>query len=355
MANARRRVAIVFPIDAAARTSTTVEGSRFAATARALSDAGLEVEGAPYCDEAVEEVRAQLQRVDAVLVWVNPIERGRDRTVLNAMLTDIAAQGVIVSAHPAVIDKMGTKEVLYRTRHMTWGCDTRLYGSQDAMRLELLASLASGPRVLKQNRGQSGEGIWKVELADASGAAAPVVGLDTVLRVRQAQRGSHEETMSLGAFLARCQTYFTGGGSMIDQAYQSRLNEGMVRCYLVGHRVAGFGEQLVNMLYPAAPGAPPSEAPQPGPRLYYPPTRSDFQALKDKLEREWLGQLCELLELEQSHLPVLWDADFLYGPKDAAGRDTYVLCEINVSSVYPFPDSALEPLALETRTRAGAR
>jgi len=44
---------------------------------------------------------------------------------------------------------------------------------------------------------------------------------------------------------------------------------------------------------------------------------------------------------------MLWDADFFYGPKDAEGADTYVLCEINVYSVYPFPDAALAPLARE--------
>jgi hypothetical protein len=44
-------------------------------------------------------------------------------------------------------------------------------------------------------------------------------------------------------------------------------------------------------------------------------------------------------------LPVLWDADFLYGPKTAAGEDSYVLCEINVSSVAPFPESAVAPVA----------
>ena len=122
----------------------------------------------------------------------------------------------------------------------------------------------------------------------------------------------------------------------------------MVRCYMVRDRVAGFGEQLVNALYPAATGAPPNEAPQPGPRLYYPPTRPDFQPLKDLLEREWLRELCRILELDQERLPVIWDADFLYGPQDASGADTYVLCEINVSSVYPFPDSALPILAAET-------
>ena len=37
-------------------------------------------------------------------------------------------------------------------------------------------------------------------------------------------------------------------------------------------------------------------------------------------------------------LPLLWDANFLLGPKDNYGKDTYVLCEINVSSVYPYPE-----------------
>ena len=44
-------------------------------------------------------------------------------------------------------------------------------------------------------------------------------------------------------------------------------------------------------------------------------------------------------------LPLLWDADFLFGPKTASGEDTYVLCEINVSAVSPFPEEALKPLA----------
>jgi hypothetical protein len=33
------------------------------------------------------------------------------------------------------------------------------------------------------------------------------------------------------------------------------------------------------------------------------------------------------------------------GEKDEAGDDTYVLCEINVSSVAPYPDSATPLLA----------
>src|SRR3546814_9574699 len=116
----------------------------------------------------------------------------------------------------------------------------------------------------------------------------------------------------------------------------------MVRCYLVGNRVAGFGEQHVNALYPAAPGADPRSALEPGQRLYFPPTRADFQALREKMENEWLGELCRLVGLDRAQLPVIWDADFLYGPKDPEGADSYVLCEINVSSVFPFPDRSEE-------------
>ena len=122
----------------------------------------------------------------------------------------------------------------------------------------------------------------------------------------------------------------------------------MVRCYLVRDRVVRFGEQLVNALYPAPAGRPSHEAPTPGPRLYYPPTRPDFQPLKAKLKQEWIAELCQTLALKRTQLPVIWDTDFLYGPKDITGADTYVLCEINVSSVYPFPDDALSPIAAET-------
>jgi hypothetical protein len=150
--------------------------------------------------------------------------------------------------------------------------------------------------------------------------------------------------MKLDDLLALCKPNFAYGGAMIDQPYQSRLQEGMIRCYVVGKQVVGFGEQLINALYPAPACRPESEAPEPGPRLYFPADRADFQNLKRQLERDWIAQLCESLAIKPDDLPVLWDADFIRGEKTSNGEDTYVLCEINVSSVYPFPPSALQPL-----------
>jgi hypothetical protein len=56
------------------------------------------------------------------------------------------------------------------------------------------------------------------------------------------------------------------------------------------------------------------------------------------------------LGLGVAQMPIIWDADFLYGPRTASGEDTYVLCEINVSSVWAVPDQA--PAAIARLVRA---
>src|SRR5579872_6896470 len=283
------RIALVWHGDRKARDTVTLEGHRFSAVAEALRAVCVEAEPAVYNDAFVGEVREQLLRVDGVLVWVNPIEQGNDRTRLDALLREVAGEGVFVSAHPDTILKMGTKEVLYRTREMSWGGDTHLYTTMQEFREQLpLRLVERKPRVLKQYRGNGGNGVWKVEKHPSDPA---------LVRVRHALRGSVEEDVALDAFLTQCEAYFVGSGRLIDQAYQERLPDGMVRCYLVGSEVAGFGHQQINALVPAPSGGAPGDAPQPGPRLYYPPTTPDFQAIKVKMETEWLDALCQALDL----------------------------------------------------------
>ena len=336
----RPRIAILSPRE---RDGQAPQDTRFAKVYASLNERGMHVEPALYHDDVCAEVRNQIMRVDGVLVWFNPDEGGRDRAMLDAMLREVAASGVFVSAHPEVILKLGTKEVLYQTRDIGWGCDTHLYRTTDQMRGELSARLNAGEvRVLKQYRGSSGDGIWKVELVRENATSSR--GTSRV-RARHAKRGSVEEEMSLDEFLARCEPYFSGKGRMIDQEYQPRLPDGMVRCYLVHDKVAGFGHQAVVALCPALPGAPPEASPKPTPRLYHPASMPEFQALKRQLERDWVPAMQKVLDIETADLPVLWDCDFMFGPKNAAGEDTYVLCEINISSVSPFPDSALAPIA----------
>jgi glutathione synthase/RimK-type ligase-like ATP-grasp enzyme len=221
------RVAILYPGDLEVRQNANHENNRFADLFRAFTARGVPIEPAVYHDDFAGEVREQLLQVDGVLVWANPIEGGRDRSVLDAMLREVAATGVFVSTHPNVILKLGTKEVLYRTRDIGWGSDTYLYESLDRLRRELPGRLAAGrARVLKQYRGNGGNGVWKVQLPPDVAPALPQP--DTKVLARHARRGSVEEEIMLGEFYDLCEPYFVGDGRLIDQAYQERLPEGMI-------------------------------------------------------------------------------------------------------------------------------
>ena len=138
------RIAILWRGDAAARRAAAPATSRFKAVFAALADAGVDAEPVVYEDDVLDAVRARVAALDGVLVWVNPIHEGRNRAHLDTLLREVAVHGVWVSAHPDVILKMGTKEVLHRTRTMSWGCDTALYRTAEMMRVDLPVAARRG-------------------------------------------------------------------------------------------------------------------------------------------------------------------------------------------------------------------
>ncbi|MET4273004.1 hypothetical protein ABIB68_002424 [Bradyrhizobium sp. F1.2.2] len=327
-------VAILSRGDAAARRDATAQNSRFVRVFEALAAVGIEARPAIYDENFAEDVREQLLATDGVLVWVDPIHQGKTRVELDPLLRDVAARGPWVSAHPDVILKMGTKEVLYRTRSMGWGCDTALYQTAEAMRAELPTWLATGPRVIKRNRGNGGQGVWKVEKLPTS----------PMIKVLDATKDGSEE-LTLDSFLGRCAEYFENG-SVVDQPFQPRLSEGVVRCYMSGNRCAGFGYHKVKALVDS-----PAARSEAGPRLYTSNADPRFQRLRRLMEDEWTPGMMKTLEIDEGSLPVIWDADFLYGPKDTTGADTYVLCEINASSCFAIPEEAPAAIARTVKQR----
>ncbi len=331
------RVAILWRGDEAERRSAAPDTSRFKAIFAALADAGIHAEPVVYEDDVLDAVRERLAAFDGVLVWVNPIHEGRNRARLDALLREVAARGPWVSAHPDVILRMGTKEVLHSTRTMGWGSDTALYPTAEAMRAELPARLAAGPRVIKRNRGNGGQGVWKVEALAGPHDPAMVCVLDATADVA--------EELALAAFLERCRDYFDDG-CVIDQPFQPRLGEGVVRCYMAGDRCAGFGHQKVRALVDS-----PEMRAGAGPRLYTSNADPRFQRLRRLMEDEWTPQMIALLGIARRDLPMIWDADFMLGPRCADGADSYVLGEINVSSVFPIPGEAPTEIASRVADR----
>jgi hypothetical protein len=355
------RVALVHRGDRRAREAGVVAKPTLAPVAIALTQAGLTAEPAVYDDEWADEVREQLLNVQAALVWVDPVSGDQDRARLDTILREIASAGVLVSAHPDTILKIGTKDVLYDTRELGWGSDTHRYASRAELESGLPHRLPGGPRVLKQYRGNGGIGVWKVELRDATGTTP---SLDTPVLVQSARtRDENVDEMPLRRFLAGLDKYFAfngGQGRLIDQPFAPRIVDGIIRCYLVGGDVVGFSRQYPAGVSPGdlTPGGPTQSSARrvfglPSAKTMYGPDEPSLSTLRQKVEQEWVADMQRLLAVEPDALPALWDADFLLGPPDSAGHDTYLLGEINASSVSPFPPDAIPRLADWTRRHIG--
>ena len=297
-----------------------------------------------YADSYVSEIEQQLLKKDAVLVWINPIEKGNRRSILDAMLGRIADQNIFVSTNPNVILKIGTKDVLYTTKEMEWGSDVEIYNSLDELREKLVGKLQpSISRVLKQSRGNGGNGIWRVEFSKGS----PNGDKDPFIRVIHALRNSKEQEMLLSEFLDTIKNLFDNSGKIIDQEFISPIPDGMVRCYMTQDMVVGFGQQYVTaMIRPKGP----DDIIETPPRFYFPKTKVEYQDLRLKMEQEWIPQLQQLFNLEKNDLPIIWDADFLFRPNGNSNNTAYVLCEINVSSVFPFPHYAVTDIVNAVKT-----
>jgi hypothetical protein len=317
------RVAIVWRGDAAASLAGIASNERLRPVFDALEAVGIEPLPVVYRDAIAGHVVAGLRTVDGVLAWVDPIGGGET----------VAADGVWLGAHPDVIDVLGTKEVLYATKDLAFGSDVAVYRTRSELAAGVRQRLRLGPRVLKPKYGNAGFGVWKVERVD-----------DVTVRVHGAEvRDLEEEMCSLDAFLARFADALDAG-CVVDQPFQARVSEGIIRCYLVGERVVGFAHQGAEPLL-TAPSAAAKVMGLPSPKTMFPADHADFRPLRTLVEAE-LPALRESVGITAHDLPVLWDADFLRSESDG-----YVLCEINCSCVTPFPPEAPEAIAELVRAR----
>ena len=327
-------VAILIYGDANSNRNALTE-EKYRDLASAFSAQGFEVSSILYNDGIADKLRTELLRFNAILVWVNPIEQGKDRKLLDTLLIDIAHKGCFVSTHPEIILKMGTKAVLYQTKDMDWGGDIKMYPGFDNFKDHFIKSLTnSGTRILKQYRGNGGNGVFKIIFNITNNN----------ITVIHAGEGNEERSFSPDDFYKAFEPYFLNNGLLIDQEWNKNITNGMVRCYVTGTKVSGFGYQEINALYP-------SNIP-PGKRFYFTEHCGLFSDLKEVMENKWIPQLQENLSIKNEMMPVIWDADFFINKvnnKSAIGK--YTLCEINVSCVSPFPPSSINFIVEEVKKR----
>jgi hypothetical protein len=299
------------------------------------------VESVLYNDSKADELEKDLLRFNAVMVWVNPIEQGFNRSRLDTLLLNIAKNGVYVSTHPEIILKIGTKKVLYSTRNMDWGGDIEIYSEYNDFEKRFLDSLNnSSIRILKQYRGDGGKGVFQIYFEDAGKKSICVI---------HAPSANEKRILSKDEFNKEFSKYFENNGLLINQKWIQDITNGMVRCYLTGNKVSGFGYQESVALCQYSNDLEAEIRPASG-RFYFTEYCGMFQDLRKIMESKWIPQLQEIHSISNEMMPLLWDIDlFINDVNTKETEKKYSLCEINVSCVSPFPPSCINHIADELK------
>ena len=316
---------------------------------RGSSDSDNESTAAAKCNEALFRLLHKMAK--GVIVRNNPGTLcPASQAKLDALLTELSDKGVLVMSTPELIRAMGAKDALVKIKHLQVGMeDTAVYTTPEQLMEGFRKSIAFQPRVLKQNRGSQGEGIWICKLQDESkycqNFGDAIVDLDTPIVLMEAF-DNHVETHTVAEFIEFCLNgrnelsgewsstgigkYLEGGiesGAMlVDQRFLPRIVEGEVRVTMVG-------SELIGLVHKKPQEGGLSCTLQSG-AIYtnYPTDAPEFSPLVDKFRTD-IPHILEGFGMTDQPLPLLWTADFIYGEPDENGTDTFYVGEFNCSCV----------------------
>ncbi|MEJ5919990.1 MULTISPECIES: Cj0069 family protein [unclassified Corynebacterium] len=236
--------------------------------------------------------------------------------------------GLVGMSTPEEMMAYGAKDALVKLKDTDLvPTDTAAYYDVETFHNTFPTSVSYGERVLKQNRGSTGSGIWRVQLEDKELAASVVPGtalpLDTKLRCTEAV-DNHTEIRELGDFMDFCDQYIIGdNGMLVDMRFCPRIVEGEIRILLVGpHPV------FVVHKKPAAGGDNFSATLFSGAKYTY----DKPEAWQDLIDMFAEARPVIAEKLGGDNIPLIWTADFMLEDGED-GEDTYVLGEINCSCV----------------------
>ena len=185
-----------------------------------------------YSDAEHDKVYEVVKACKGYIGRVNPgAYEGVTQSKLDALMRKLASEGVKAMAHPDTMIKMGAKDALQKIKALSCGMnDTYAYYDIPSFKENFPKTVATGTRVLKQNRGSQGEGIWVVKVKE--GQKGPVTG-STVLHLQEAV-DNHVEYKTVTEFTKFCEQYIVGeNGQLIDQRFLPRIVEGEIRVNMI--------------------------------------------------------------------------------------------------------------------------
>lgn len=264
-------------------------------------------------------------KFDAYISRINPGNLATGEKQYFELLKQLSDSDLVGMSHPDAMINFGAKDALVKLASTNLvPDDTYAYYTVEEFTQTFPKSISYGERVLKQNRGSTGEGIWRVQIADdIAYQAGDSLPLTTKLKCTEAV-DNHVEHRTLGEFMTFCEQYIVGdNGMLVDMRFMPRIKEGEIRILLVGDT------PIFVVHKKPAEGADAFSATLFSGAKYTYDKPEDWSALMT-LFHESLPIISE--KLGGFDIPLIWTADFMLDT-DAHGGDTYVLGEINCSCV----------------------
>jgi len=296
-----------------------------------------------------------LKNFDAIIVRCNPGQikaDGGDQGKFDDSMRELRKLGVQVWPSPDVMEKMGAKDALTKVATMNIGLpDTLSYYTAEAFDAGFKKTMAFQPRVIKQNRGSAGEGIWIIKLKSGSYCSTygeRSCGDDEALELMEAN-DNHGEEHTVGEFIEFCVSgrtdksgewtskgvgkYLEGGkeagGMLVDQRFCPRIVEGELRYNLIGPDLVGIIHKKPKEGGISAVGGTGSVY------TFYGPEEPLFKNLTDNFLQRDLEKVMPALGLADEPIPLWWTTDFILSSPEGTPteEEKWIVGEFNCSCV----------------------
>merc|ERR1712137_79368 len=230
--------------------------------ANGLKHAGVAVQIIFYNVDEHDKFFEVVSQFDAIVMRINPGQitaNGGDQQKFDSAMTKVA-ENIPVWPTPANMELMGAKDALTKIKDMDFGLpDTLGYYSPEEIKTGFPKTIAFQKRVVKQNRGSAGEGIWIIDLKEGNYCKeyGDRVADQSEMLVLKEANDNHVEEHTIAEFIEWCENgrtdksgtwtsigtgkYFEGGveagGQMVDQRFLPRIDEGEARFMMIATKL----------------------------------------------------------------------------------------------------------------------
>merc|ERR1719473_1440239 len=323
--------------------------------ANGMINAGMSCELIHYVHEEHYAFFQTVRQFDALIVRCNPgqikADGGSQEKFDDGMRT-MQRLGIQVWPSPDVMEFMGAKDALTKIANLNIGLeDTLTYYTAEEFADGFKKTMKFQPRVIKQNRGSAGEGIWIIKLQ--SGEYCSTFGEascsdDEILDMMEAN-DNHAETHTVAEFIEFCVNgrtdtsgewtskgvgkYLEGGkeagGQLVDQRFCPRIVEGELRYNCVGPELVGIIHKKPKEGGISAVSGTGSIY------TFYEPEEPLFANLTRGFLGEDMPKVMPSLGLADEPIPLWWTSDFINAspPGTPSVKEKWIVGEFNCSCV----------------------